>query len=41
VLPEEIKHKSLRTAAQAPPYPSEMEEKDLVEADRLKAIASL
>jgi hypothetical protein len=41
VLPEEIKHRSLRTAAEAPPWPSETEKKDLIEADSLKAVANL
>jgi hypothetical protein len=41
VLPEEIKHKSLRTVVEAPSCPSEAEEKDLLEAERLKAVANL
>jgi hypothetical protein len=41
VLPEEIKHKSLRIATEAPSCPSEAEEKDLLESDRLKAVANL
>jgi hypothetical protein len=41
VLPEEIKHQSLRTTAVAPPCPNEAEEKDLLEPDRLKAVTNL
>jgi hypothetical protein len=41
VLPEEIKHQSLRTIAEAMPCPSEAEEKDLLESDRLKAVTNL
>jgi hypothetical protein len=41
VLPEEIKHQSLRTTVEAPPCPNEAEEKDLLESDRLKAITNL
>jgi hypothetical protein len=41
VLPEEIKHKSLRTAAEAPSFPREAEEKDLLESERLKVVANL
>jgi hypothetical protein len=41
VLPEEIKHQSLHTMTKAPSCPSEAEEKDLLESDRLKAIANL
>jgi hypothetical protein len=41
VLPEEIKHKSLRTAAEAPSCPSEAGEKDLLESERLNAVANL
>jgi hypothetical protein len=41
VLPEEIKHQSLSTTAEAPPCPSEAEEKDLLESDRLKAVTNL
>jgi hypothetical protein len=41
VLLEEIKNKSLHIAPEAPPYLNEMEEKDLVKVDRLKAVANL
>jgi hypothetical protein len=41
VLPEEIKHKSLRTAAEAPSFPREAEEKDLLESERLKVVVNL
>jgi hypothetical protein len=41
VLPEEIKHQSMRTTAEVSPCPSETEEKDLLESDRLKAVANL
>jgi hypothetical protein len=41
VLPEEIKHQSLRTTTEAPPCPTEDEEKDLLESDRLKAVTNL
>jgi hypothetical protein len=41
VLPEEIKHQSLCTTSEAPPCPSEAEEKDLLESKRLKAVVSL
>jgi hypothetical protein len=41
VLPKEIKHQSLRTIAEAPPCPSEVEEKDLLESERLKAVINL
>jgi hypothetical protein len=41
VLPEEIKHRSLHTTAEAPPCPNEAEEKDLLESDRLKAVTNL
>jgi hypothetical protein len=41
VLPEEVRHKSIRTTTEAPPCLTEAEEKDLVEADRLKAVANL
>jgi hypothetical protein len=39
-LLEEIKHQSLCTKAEVPPYPSEAEEKDLLESERLKVVAS-
>jgi hypothetical protein len=41
VLLEEIKHQSLRTTAEVSPCPNEAEEKDLLESDRLKAVANL
>jgi hypothetical protein len=41
VLPKEVKHQSLRTIAEASPCPSEVEEKDLLEANRLKAVANM
>jgi hypothetical protein len=41
ILPKEIKHQSLRITAEAPPCPNEVEEKDLLESDRLKAITNL
>jgi hypothetical protein len=41
VLPEEVKHRSLGMAAKIPACPSEVEEIDLQESDRLKAMANL
>jgi hypothetical protein len=41
ILPEEIKNKSLHTTARTPPCPSEAEEKDLLESERLKAVTHL
>jgi hypothetical protein len=41
VLPEEIKHQSLRAAVEAPSCLSEAEEKYLLESDRPKAVANL
>jgi hypothetical protein len=41
VLPEEIKHQSLRTTMEAPSCPNEAEEKDLLESERLKAVTNL
>jgi hypothetical protein len=41
VLPGGIKHQSLRTTAEAPPCPNEVEEKDLLEPERLKAVTNL
>jgi hypothetical protein len=41
VLPEEMKHQSLHTIAKVPPCPSEVEEKDLLESERLKAVENL
>jgi hypothetical protein len=38
---EEIKHQSLLTTAEAPPCLNEVEEKDLLESKRLKAIVNL
>jgi hypothetical protein len=41
VIVEEIKHQSLQTATETPACPNEAEQKDLLESDRLKAIANL
>jgi hypothetical protein len=41
VLPEEVKHRSLHTSAEVPAWPSKAEDKDLLELDRLKAVANL
>jgi hypothetical protein len=41
VLPKEIKHQSLRTMTVTSPCPSEAEEKDLLESDRLKVVTNL
>jgi hypothetical protein len=41
VLPEEIKHQSLRTTMDAPPCPNEAEEKGLLESERLKVVTNL
>jgi hypothetical protein len=41
VLPKEVKHRSLRTVAEVPTCPSEAEDKDLLEPDRLKGVANL
>jgi hypothetical protein len=41
MLLEEIKHRSLRAMAKSTPCPSEAEEKDLLESDRLKAVTNL
>jgi hypothetical protein len=41
MLPEEIKHWSLRTAIETVPCPNEIEEKDLLESYRLKVVANL
>jgi hypothetical protein len=41
VLPEEIKHKSPRIIVEVPPSPSLVEEKDLLESERLKAVEIL
>jgi hypothetical protein len=41
VLPEEIKHKSPCIIVEVPPSPSLVEEKDLLESERLKAVEIL
>jgi hypothetical protein len=41
MLPEEIKHRSLWAAAESTPCPSEAEDKDLLESDRLMAVTNL
>jgi hypothetical protein len=41
VLPKEVKHRSLRTAIEAPACPSKAEEKDLLEPNKLKVVANL
>jgi hypothetical protein len=41
VLSEEIKHQSLHATVEVLPCPSEAEEKDLLESDRIKAVANL
>jgi hypothetical protein len=41
VPPEEIKHQSLCTTAEAPPCPNEAKEKDLLESERLKTVTNL
>jgi hypothetical protein len=41
VLPEEIKHRSLRTTTEASPCPNKVEEKDVLKSDRLKAVTNL
>jgi hypothetical protein len=41
MLPEEIKHRSLQTATETVPCPNEVEEKDQLESDRLKAVVNL
>jgi hypothetical protein len=41
VLPEEIKHQSLRTTAEVPPCPSKAKKKDLLGLERLKVVANL
>jgi hypothetical protein len=41
MLPEEIKHRSLHAAAESTTCPNEVEEKDLLEPDRLKAVTNL
>jgi hypothetical protein len=41
MLPKEIKHRSLWATAESTACPSEAEEKDLFESDRLKAVTNL
>jgi hypothetical protein len=41
ILPEEIKHQSLRAATESTTCLNETEEKDLLELDRLKAMTNL
>jgi hypothetical protein len=41
MLSERIKHRSLQVAAESTPCPSEAEEKNLIESDRLKAVTNL
>jgi hypothetical protein len=41
VLPEEVKHRNLRTTIEVPACPSEAQEKDMLESDRLKAVVNL
>jgi transposase InsO family protein len=41
VLPKEIKHQSLHTTAEAPPCPSEANQKDLLESERHKVVTNL
>jgi hypothetical protein len=41
MLPEEIKHRSMRTAIETVPCPNEAKEKDMLESDRLKAMVNL
>jgi hypothetical protein len=41
MLLEEIKHRSLQTAAETAPCPNEADEKDLFESDRLKDVVNL
>jgi hypothetical protein len=41
VLPEEIKHQSLQTTTETTACPNEVEENDLLESDRLKAVVNL
>jgi hypothetical protein len=38
MLPEEMKHRNLRAAAESTTCPNEAVEKDLLESDRLKAV---
>jgi hypothetical protein len=39
VLPDEVKHRSLRMVAEVPACPSEAEDEDLLEPNTLKAVA--
>jgi hypothetical protein len=41
MLPEKKKHQCLRATADSTPCPSEAEDKDLLESDRLKAVTNL
>jgi hypothetical protein len=41
MLPEEIKHRSLRAAAESTTCLNEVEEKNLLESDRLKVVINL
>jgi hypothetical protein len=41
MLPEEIKHRSLRTTTDIVSCPNEVEEKDLLELDKPKVVANL
>jgi hypothetical protein len=41
MLPGEIKHRSLRVTVESIPCPSEVEEKDMLESDRLNAVTNL
>jgi hypothetical protein len=41
VLLKEVKHRSMHTSTKVPTCPSEVEDKDLLELDRLKAMANL
>jgi hypothetical protein len=41
VLTEEVKYRSLQTVIESSACPSEAKEKDLLESDRLKAVANL
>jgi hypothetical protein len=41
MLPEEIKHQSLRVTAESTTCPNEAEKKDLLKSDRLKMVTNL
>jgi hypothetical protein len=41
MLPKEIKQRSPRTATETVPCPNEVEEKHVLESDRLKAVVNL